>query len=178
MAPDESIDSVHGCMVHAGFPWLMVINLRHQWHATLQKYIKQLACRLAKEHWLMGSKSAQKSRYPAIKIRLPLCWHHLIELLLKMFDLGKFCRIFSGGFDSAAPHVNLRQVCWDQCASGRVRRTAVIRVAIALFMVAASVNGRSEIHNATPIRRAHPVFVGRGFNYKVPTMAAIDAPGL
>ena len=35
----------------------------------------------------------------------------------------------------------------------------IIRVAIALFMVAASVNGRSEIRNATPIRRAHPGFV-------------------
>ena len=35
----------------------------------------------------------------------------------------------------------------------------IIRVAIALFMVAASVNGRSEIRNATPIRRAHPRFV-------------------
>jgi len=35
----------------------------------------------------------------------------------------------------------------------------IIRVAIALFMVAASVEGRSEIRNATPIRRAHPGFV-------------------
>ena len=35
----------------------------------------------------------------------------------------------------------------------------IIRVAIALFMVAASINGRSEIRNATPIRRAHPQFV-------------------
>jgi UDP-N-acetylglucosamine 1-carboxyvinyltransferase len=35
----------------------------------------------------------------------------------------------------------------------------IIRVAIALFMVAASVEGRSEIRNATPIRRAHPRFV-------------------
>ena len=34
----------------------------------------------------------------------------------------------------------------------------IIRVAIALFMVAASINGRSEIRNATPIRRAHPRF--------------------
>ena len=35
----------------------------------------------------------------------------------------------------------------------------IIRVAIALFMVAASIDGRSEIRNATPIRRAHPRFV-------------------
>ena len=35
----------------------------------------------------------------------------------------------------------------------------IIRVAIALFMVAASIDGRSEIRNATPIRRAHPHFV-------------------
>jgi UDP-N-acetylglucosamine 1-carboxyvinyltransferase len=35
----------------------------------------------------------------------------------------------------------------------------IIRVAIALFMVAASIEGRSEIRHATPIRRAHPRFV-------------------
>ena len=35
----------------------------------------------------------------------------------------------------------------------------IIRVAIALFMVAASIPGRSEIRNALPIRRAHPRFV-------------------
>ena len=35
----------------------------------------------------------------------------------------------------------------------------IIRVAIALFMVAASTPGRSEIRNALPIRRAHPHFV-------------------
>ena len=34
----------------------------------------------------------------------------------------------------------------------------IIRVAIALLMVAASIPGRSIIHNATPIRRAHPRF--------------------
>ncbi|MGA3250641.1 MAG: UDP-N-acetylglucosamine 1-carboxyvinyltransferase, partial [Paraburkholderia sp.] len=34
-----------------------------------------------------------------------------------------------------------------------------IRVAIALLMVAASIEGRSEIMNALPIRRAHPHFV-------------------
>jgi UDP-N-acetylglucosamine 1-carboxyvinyltransferase len=35
----------------------------------------------------------------------------------------------------------------------------IIRVAIALFMVAASIDGRSEIRHAAPIRRAHPRFV-------------------
>lgn len=35
----------------------------------------------------------------------------------------------------------------------------IIRVAIALLMVAASINGRSVITNAGPIRRAHPRFV-------------------
>ena len=35
----------------------------------------------------------------------------------------------------------------------------IIRVAIALLMVAASIEGRSEIMNALPIRRAHPHFV-------------------
>ncbi len=35
----------------------------------------------------------------------------------------------------------------------------IIRVAIALFMVASSIDGRSEIRNAAPIRRAHPRFV-------------------
>ncbi len=35
----------------------------------------------------------------------------------------------------------------------------IIRVAIALFMVAASIDGRSTILNATPIQRAHPRFV-------------------
>jgi len=35
----------------------------------------------------------------------------------------------------------------------------IIRVAIALLMVASSIGGRSEIRNATPIRRAHPRFV-------------------
>ena len=34
----------------------------------------------------------------------------------------------------------------------------IIRVAVALLMVAASVEGRSEIRNATPIKRAHPRF--------------------
>ena len=35
----------------------------------------------------------------------------------------------------------------------------IIRVAIALLMVAASIEGRSVIRNAAPIRRAHPQFV-------------------
>jgi UDP-N-acetylglucosamine 1-carboxyvinyltransferase len=35
----------------------------------------------------------------------------------------------------------------------------IIRVAIALLMLAASIDGRSTILNATPIRRAHPRFV-------------------
>jgi UDP-N-acetylglucosamine 1-carboxyvinyltransferase len=35
----------------------------------------------------------------------------------------------------------------------------IIRVAIALLMVAASIPGNSTIRNATPIRRAHPRFV-------------------
>ncbi len=34
----------------------------------------------------------------------------------------------------------------------------IIRVAIALLMLAASIPGRSVIHNATPVRRAHPRF--------------------
>ena len=35
----------------------------------------------------------------------------------------------------------------------------IIRAAVALYMVAASIEGRSTIHNADPIRRAHPRFV-------------------
>jgi UDP-N-acetylglucosamine 1-carboxyvinyltransferase len=35
----------------------------------------------------------------------------------------------------------------------------IIRVAIALFMTAASIDGRSTIRNALPIQRAHPKFV-------------------
>ncbi len=35
----------------------------------------------------------------------------------------------------------------------------IIRVAIALFMIAVSIDGRSTILNALPIRRAHPRFV-------------------
>jgi len=47
----------------------------------------------------------------------------------------------------------------DALAPAVVESPYIIRVAIALFMVAASVEGRSEIRNATPIRRAHPHFV-------------------
>jgi UDP-N-acetylglucosamine 1-carboxyvinyltransferase len=35
----------------------------------------------------------------------------------------------------------------------------IIRVAIALLMVAASIEGRSVIRHGAPIRRAHPQFV-------------------
>ena len=35
----------------------------------------------------------------------------------------------------------------------------IIRAAVALYMVAASIEGESVIHNADPIRRAHPRFV-------------------
>jgi len=41
----------------------------------------------------------------------------------------------------------------------KVESPYIIRVAIALLMVAASIKGRSEITNALPIRRAHPNFV-------------------
>ncbi|WP_028227880.1 UDP-N-acetylglucosamine 1-carboxyvinyltransferase [Paraburkholderia ferrariae] len=44
-------------------------------------------------------------------------------------------------------------------APARVESPYIIRVAIALLMVAASIEGRSEIMNAVPIRRAHPRFV-------------------
>lgn len=41
----------------------------------------------------------------------------------------------------------------------KVESPYIIRVAIALLMVAASIEGRSEITSAMPIRRAHPRFV-------------------
>jgi UDP-N-acetylglucosamine 1-carboxyvinyltransferase len=41
----------------------------------------------------------------------------------------------------------------------KVESPYIIRVAIALFMLAASIDGRSTILNALPIRRAHPRFV-------------------
>ena len=43
-------------------------------------------------------------------------------------------------------------------APAEVDSPYIIRVAIALLMVAASIPGRSVIHNATPVRRAHPQF--------------------
>ncbi|MGI8840963.1 MAG: UDP-N-acetylglucosamine 1-carboxyvinyltransferase [Caulobacteraceae bacterium] len=44
-------------------------------------------------------------------------------------------------------------------APATVESPYIIRVAIALLMVAASIEGRSTILNADPIRRAHPKFV-------------------
>ncbi|MDM4766507.1 UDP-N-acetylglucosamine 1-carboxyvinyltransferase [Pelomonas sp. SE-A7] len=44
-------------------------------------------------------------------------------------------------------------------AAAEVESPYIIRVAIALLMVAASIPGKSVIRNATPIRRAHPHFV-------------------
>jgi UDP-N-acetylglucosamine 1-carboxyvinyltransferase len=44
-------------------------------------------------------------------------------------------------------------------APAEVESPYIIRVAIALMMVAASIEGRSVIRNAGPIRRAHPNFV-------------------
>ena len=44
-------------------------------------------------------------------------------------------------------------------APAQVESPYIIRVAIALLMVAASIPGRSVIHHAAPIRRAHPRFV-------------------
>jgi UDP-N-acetylglucosamine 1-carboxyvinyltransferase len=41
----------------------------------------------------------------------------------------------------------------------KVESPYIIRVAIALFMLAASIEGRSVISNAAPIQRAHPRFV-------------------
>ncbi|MCV2362534.1 UDP-N-acetylglucosamine 1-carboxyvinyltransferase [Paucibacter sp. DJ1R-11] len=43
--------------------------------------------------------------------------------------------------------------------AAEVESPYIIRVAIALLMVAASIPGKSVIRNATPIRRAHPQFV-------------------
>jgi UDP-N-acetylglucosamine 1-carboxyvinyltransferase len=44
-------------------------------------------------------------------------------------------------------------------APAKVESPYIIRVAIALLMVAASIEGQSTILNADPIRRAHPGFV-------------------
>jgi len=46
-----------------------------------------------------------------------------------------------------------------QLTTAEVESPYIIRVAIALLMVAISVEGCSVIHNADPIRRAHPDFV-------------------
>ncbi|MDE2081263.1 MAG: UDP-N-acetylglucosamine 1-carboxyvinyltransferase [Burkholderiales bacterium] len=43
-------------------------------------------------------------------------------------------------------------------AAAEVESPYIIRVAIALLMLAASIPGRSVIRNATPVRRAHPRF--------------------
>jgi UDP-N-acetylglucosamine 1-carboxyvinyltransferase len=43
-------------------------------------------------------------------------------------------------------------------APAEVESPYIIRVAIALLMLATSIPGRSVIHNATPVRRAHPRF--------------------
>lgn len=47
----------------------------------------------------------------------------------------------------------------NRLSAAVVESPYIIRVAIALFMVAASIEGRSEIRNAAPIKRAHPRFV-------------------
>jgi UDP-N-acetylglucosamine 1-carboxyvinyltransferase len=44
-------------------------------------------------------------------------------------------------------------------APAAVESPYIIRAAVALYMVAASIPGQSTIHNADPIRRAHPKFV-------------------
>ena len=44
-------------------------------------------------------------------------------------------------------------------AAAEVESPYIIRVAIALLMVAASIDGESVINNAAPIQRAHPKFV-------------------
>lgn len=48
----------------------------------------------------------------------------------------------------------------DRLAPGTVTSPYIIRVAIALLMVAASIDGESTILDADPIRRAHPDFTG------------------
>jgi len=48
----------------------------------------------------------------------------------------------------------------DRLVPGTVTSPYIIRVAIALLMVAASIEGESTILDADPIRRAHPNFVG------------------
>jgi UDP-N-acetylglucosamine 1-carboxyvinyltransferase len=43
-------------------------------------------------------------------------------------------------------------------SAAEVESPYIIRVAIALLMLAASIPGKSTIRNATPVRRAHPRF--------------------
>lgn len=45
-----------------------------------------------------------------------------------------------------------------ELSPAEVESPYIIRVAIALLMVAASIPGRSVIRNAAPVRRAHPQF--------------------
>lgn len=56
------------------------------------------------------------------------------------------------------PH---RLITWGgkPLTPARVESPYIIRVAIALFMLAASIEGESTILNASPIQRAHPKFV-------------------
>ena len=69
-------------------------------------------------------------------------------------ELSKFgAHVFS-----ADPH-RLITFGGEPLVPATVESPYIIRVAIALFMVAASIEGRSEIRNAAPIRRAHPRFV-------------------
>lgn len=56
------------------------------------------------------------------------------------------------------PH---RLITWGgkPLTPAKVESPYIIRVAIALFMIAASIDGESTILNASPIQRAHPKFV-------------------
>lgn len=56
------------------------------------------------------------------------------------------------------PH---RLITWGgkPLSPAKVESPYIIRVAIALFMIAASIEGESTILNASPIQRAHPKFV-------------------
>ncbi len=47
----------------------------------------------------------------------------------------------------------------DDLVPATVKAPYIIRVVISLFMVAASIEGKSIIQNASPVRRAHPNFV-------------------
>ena len=47
----------------------------------------------------------------------------------------------------------------DDLRPARVEAPYIIRVIISLFMVGATIDGESSIHNASPVRRAHPNFV-------------------